>query len=89
MRSLDNRRAQPRRSSGGLVILNLEKPLSPEVVGSLVDLSLGGFRVRYESAQLERGDRVQFRHKAGTGSAVVIWTRILGSTLEAGFQVTR
>jgi len=84
----DNRRVQARRSSAGSVILSIEKPLALEVVGALVDLSPSGFRARYESTGLERGDHVHFRHKTGTGEAVVIWTRILGPTVEAGFQVT-
>jgi hypothetical protein len=84
----DNRRTQPRRSSAGPVTLNVEKPLAAEIVGALVDVSSTGFRARYTSTELERGDRVRYRHKAGTGSAVVIWTRILGPSIEAGFQVT-
>jgi hypothetical protein len=88
MPSPDNRRMHPRRSFAGPVILNVDKPLAAEIVGALVDVSSSGFRARYASTELERGDRVRYRHKAGTGSAVVIWIRILGASIEAGFQVT-
>jgi hypothetical protein len=54
-----------------------------------VDISSNGFRAEYENKDLQRGDRVRFRHEGGTGSAVVVWTRIVGLTVEAGFQVSR
>jgi hypothetical protein len=34
------------------------------------------------------GDRVSFRPAKGEGSAVVLRTRLLSNTVEAGFQIT-
>jgi hypothetical protein len=67
----------------------LDRPLPYEIVGALVDLSPSGFCAKYESSELHRGDRIRFRHKDAEGFAVVIWTRILGQTCEAGFYITK
>ena len=83
-----NRRRESRNPAQIPVTMVVDAPLPREIVGTLVDLSSSGFRIKCDSRELQRGDRIHFRHKDAAGSAVVIWTRILGPTIEAGFRVT-
>ena len=86
MSSSSNRRRQPRRFSSGPVTIHTDKLFGEEIAGELLDISTGGFRAACESKDLERGDHVRFSHPGGTGTAVVIWTRVAESGMEAGFQ---
>jgi hypothetical protein len=83
----DNRRRESRHAAREPVTMVVEAPLPCEITGTLMDRSPTGFRARYESPELQRGDRLHFRCKDGEGSAVVIWTRIVGLTIEAGFRI--
>ena len=87
MTGLANRRRESRRLVQGPITLILEGPLPFTVAGTLVDISGRGFCAKFESGELQRGDRTRFSHRDAVGSAIVIWTRILGAMVEAGFQV--
>jgi len=58
-------------------------------VGRLLDLSLHGFRTRHSCLTLAAGDRVDFAFDGGSGAARVMWTRILDSEAETGFNILR
>ena len=82
-----NRRRETRSPAEGPVTMVVETPLPQEIVGTLLDRSASGFCARYHSSELQRGDRLRFRYKDAEGLAVVIWTRIFGTNIEAGFHI--
>ena len=84
-----NRRIELREPVSGQVILVVDAPLAREISGTLVDRSPRGFCASYESTDLQRGDRVRFRHQDASGVAVVVWTRIAGRSVRAGFHVAQ
>jgi hypothetical protein len=66
----------------------ISAPPAYEFVGTLLHTSARSFRAQCNTSELRRGDRVNFRHSKGKGCAVVLWTRILRRTMEAGFHIT-
>ncbi len=82
-----NRRRENRSSVQGPVKIVVDSPFPTEITATLLDLSPNGFRAQHGCRDLQRGDHIRFLHKDATGSAVVIWSRILGSTIESGFLV--
>lgn len=84
-----NRRREIRSAAQGPVKLVIDSPLPCEITGTLLDFSSSGFRAAHNCHDLQRGDRVQFDHKDATGSAVVIWTRVVSGTIETGFLLSR
>ena len=81
------RRKKLRRHAEGGVCLSIRDSDSPEIRGLLVDVSASGFRAAHSFKQLCPGQEVAFRHEAGGGVARVVWTRILGQTVESGFFI--
>lgn len=85
--SYENRRAEPRHAAEGEVTLSLDEPVHQEITGMLVDYSKSGFRAVHESTDLHTGQLVHFRHIVASGTAQVIWNRILPDRVESGFLV--
>ena len=82
------RRREIREPAAGQVILIVDSPLALAIVARLIDVSPDGFCASYESRDLQRGDRVLFRYKDACGTAVVVWTRVAGRSVRAGFHLT-
>ena len=87
MPHVTNRRRQDRATAQSPVRLVTDSPLPFEIQGTLLDFSENGFRARHTCPDLQRGDRVRFDHQQGAGSAMVIWTRVVGATIESGFLI--
>ena len=83
---LEKRREGRQTAHGGLRLTLTGEPSSP-IEGSLVDTSGHGFRAAHEHTGLVTGQEVEFEHPKARGRARVIWTRILGSSVESGFLV--
>lgn len=82
-----NRRSEARISLRGTVVLSLDDPLHRDIPALLVDTSKSGFRAAYDYPALSFGQVVTFQHVAAQGNARVMWTRIVGVTIESGFAV--
>jgi hypothetical protein len=82
----EKRRETRRPAGGGLTLTFNDDPGSP-IEGALVDISLHGFRAAHHHTGLVTGQEVHYSHSGGRGRARVMWTRILGSSVESGFLV--
>jgi len=80
-------RKEPRRAAEGEVRVRFENPKPREILGRLVDVSVGGFRMSHEYAALEAGQMVEFSHVEAAGRARVVWNRIADANVETGFVV--
>lgn len=84
-------RREPRRAAAGEVRFQLGAGMSNsgegEVRAKLLDRSARGFRAQHGCSQLTCGQVVEFRLMAAKGMARVVWTRILGDTVESGFLI--
>lgn len=82
-----DRRSEQRFNASGPVNLCFDEPVRQEIVGTLVDYSASGFRAVHHCASLHTGQLVEFRHTVSSGTARVIWNRILPERVESGFIV--
>lgn len=82
--TLEEQRREPRRAASGAV--RVLTPAGP-VNGTLVDVSYSGFRMAHQSASLEPGQVLEFRHGGAAGRARVIWNRIIDGRTETGFFI--
>ena len=83
-------RREPRQAASGEVRFQFGAGLSNgagEVRAKLLDRSARGFRAQHDCSQLTCGQVVEFRLMAAKGMARVVWTRILGETVESGFLI--
>ena len=88
MDSWSDRRREPRTPSDGPVTLHALAPVRQTFVGTLVDQSLSGMRVRHEGRMLETGELVEFETQLRKGRARVMWTRFGGEEgYEAGLYI--
>ncbi len=81
------KRREPRRSAAGALTLRWDGGPGSPIEGDLVDISLHGFRAAHAFAGLTAGQEVVFEHAEAHGRARVMWTRILGASVESGFLV--
>jgi hypothetical protein len=83
------RRRNPRREVQGVVFLKILKSdlRSAPIRAFLIDLSTSGFRASHTCKELSSGQEVAFCHDGGEGMARVVWTRIVGPSVETGFFV--
>ncbi len=83
-----DRRAEPRWETRGEVRLEPdEDTCGGVVVAELLDLSRSGFRAHYAIPSLVSGQRVAFHRQDASGTAIVVWSRVLGRDVESGFLV--
>src|SRR5438552_12100744 len=85
----EERRRNPRREVQGVIFLKILKSdlhCAP-IRAFLIDLSASGFRASHTSKELCSGQEVAFCHAAEKGRAKVVWTRIVGQSVESGFLV--
>ena len=87
--SITDRRSEERHDSDGELRLSLEDPMQQEITGTLLDYSRSGFRASHHCAELHTGQVVQFQHLVASGTARVIWNRILPESVESGFLVVQ
>jgi hypothetical protein len=69
-------------------MVEFNNPQKRQLEGRLVDLSEGGFRMAHASIELIPGMVVKFKHSTATGTARVVWNRILLNRVETGFLIT-
>jgi hypothetical protein len=84
---MTEKRREERSPAEGIV--ELETPEHRRITGFLVDVSNSGLRVRHEDLSLATGHQVRFSHAGGSGTAMVIWTRVFNRTIESGLHVLR
>ena len=82
-----DRRSEERYSADGEVNLAFEDPIECEITGTLLDYSRSGFRALHHYSELRPGQLVRFRHVVASGTAKVIWNRILPERVESGFLI--
>ncbi len=85
--TVEERRSEERFDSEGEVSLSLEEPVHLEFTGTLMDYSKSGFRATHTCADLRAGQVVHFRHPLASGTARVMWNRVLADQVESGFLV--
>ena len=81
------KRREPRVLTQGNVRISLEGPVEAEILGSLMDISVNGFRAVHSHAALTKGETVRFQHPTASGRARVIWNRITAESVETGFLI--
>ena len=83
----DERRRNPRRAAHGVMTLNILKSdlRSAPIHAFFLDLSASGFRASHTAPELCSGQEVAFCRGTGEGMARVVWTRIVGQSVESGF----
>src|SRR5664280_2240559 len=80
-----DRRNEPRQAVQGDV--RLRQTGGASFMGRLVDLSPRGFRTRHSCLTLASGDRVDFEFQGRSGAARAMWTSIVDSEAETGFNI--
>lgn len=85
--TVEERRSEERFDGEGEVRLSLEEPVHQEFTGTLMDYSKSGFRATHYCADLRAGQVVHFQHTVSSGTARVMWNRVLADQVESGFLV--
>jgi len=85
--SYADRRSEERFKADGNVSLAVDEPVHQEITGTLADYSKSGFRVVHQCKDLHSGQVVQFKHLVASGTARVMWNRIMEGKVESGFLV--
>ena len=85
--SFHEKRSEPRRPAQGAVTVRVSNHRPAEIHGQLVDVSASGFRMEHRDSSLEGGQLVEFSHPTASGSARVMWNRILDHRVETGFLI--
>lgn len=84
-------RGEPRRAAAGEVRFHFGAEVpnggGGEVRAKLLDRSARGFRAQHDCFQLTCGQIVEFHLLTARGVARVVWTRILGDSVESGFLI--
>jgi hypothetical protein len=80
-------RREIRLPAKGEVRIRLDEPVRVEFEGHLMDTSPKGFRASHTCSSLGSGQLVHFRHAVASGTARVIWNRILDHRVETGFLI--
>jgi len=85
----EERRRNPRREVQGVIFLKFLKSdlRSAPIRAFLIDMSASGFRASHASKELCSDQEVTFFHDEGEGRARVVWTRIVGQSVESGFLI--
>src|SRR5947209_18891132 len=83
-----DRRSDGRFSAAEELILSFDDPSPQQVSAVLVDYSKSGFRAVHKYSALTTGQVVGFQRLAASGSARVVWNRIVGDHVETGFLVS-
>lgn len=83
----DERRSEPRWAASGTASLLVSQPVRRTITGVLQDQSKSGFRLAHRDPDLEAGEKVEFFIDGSSGTAMVVWRRILEGHIECGFVI--
>lgn len=89
-KQIREKRRESRRPADGVAqveFLEFSNPRPVKIEGRLMDVSPSGFRMAHSYTSLATGQVVDFSHSEATGSARVMWNRILDQRVETGFLV--
>jgi hypothetical protein len=81
------RRREPRVPSQGPVTLRASTPVPHTVQAEMVDESSSGMRIRHNDRMIETGAEVEFQTLQRQGRARIMWSRVCGSSYEAGLYI--
>ncbi len=81
------RRKEVRYPVDIVVNLSCDIPAKVEIAARMVDKSSHGFRAVHNHLGLNSGEQVRFSSSESSGTARVMWTRIVGKTVESGFLI--
>jgi hypothetical protein len=84
---LQEQRREPRQPAEGPVLVRFADPQPLEILGELIDVSPGGFRMAHANHSLQSGQMVEFSHSQAVGAARVMWNRIMDQRVETGFRI--
>src|ERR1017187_4790322 len=82
-----DRRSEVRQPFQGEVRLRQAGAAGGAFMGRMVDQSPHGFRMRHACPAVGSGDRVDFEFQGRSGAARAMWTRIVESEAETGFNI--
>jgi ABC-type nitrate/sulfonate/bicarbonate transport system permease component len=85
--AIHEKRREIREPAEGPVLVNFSNPQPMEILGQLVDVSPGGFRMAHANQSLQSGQLVGFSHGLAIGTARVMWNRIVDHRVETGFRI--
>ena len=80
----DKRREPRHKAQGKAKVRSKDDQHSPWLQVELVDISDGGFRLSHVDTTFVAGQELDFTHPYATGTARVIWNRILDGRVETG-----
>lgn len=86
-KAIREKRRESRRPANGVVQVEFSNPGAVTIEGQLMDVSPSGFRMAHGYTPLAAGQVVDFSHSDASGSARVMWNRILDQRVETGFLV--
>jgi hypothetical protein len=86
-KQIREKRRESRRPADGVAQVEFSNPQPVKIQGRLMDVSASGFRMAHSYTSLATGQMVEFSHSATSGSARVMWNRILDQRVETGFLV--
>ena len=84
---MEERRRAERKTIDAPVRLSVDEPAPLELDGRLLDISESGFRAAHHCPTLEAGQEARFAHPWASGTARVVWNRILPDRVETGFWI--
>lgn len=86
-KEIREKRRESRRQADGAAHVEFANPRPVKIEGRLIDVSASGFRMAHGYTSLATGQVVAFSHSEASGSARVMWNRILDTSVETGFLV--
>jgi hypothetical protein len=86
-KEIREKRRESRRATDGVAQVEFSNPRPVKIEGRLMDVSPSGFRMAHSYTSLATGQVVDFSHSVASGSARVMWNRILAQRVETGFLV--
>jgi hypothetical protein len=86
-KQIREKRRESRRPADGIAQVEFSNPRPVKIQGRLMDVSPSGFRMAHGHKSLAAGQVVEFSHSEASGSARVMWNRILDQRVETGFLV--
>jgi len=85
--AIHEKRQELRQPAEGPVLVHFSDPQPMEILGKLMDVSRSGFRMAHANQSLHSGQVVNFSHSCATGTARVMWNRIMDQSVETGFRI--
>jgi hypothetical protein len=86
-KEIREKRRESRSPADGVAQVEFSNPRLVKIQGRLMDVSPSGFRMAHSYTSLAAGQVVDFSHSEASGSARVMWNRILDQRVETGFLV--